>query len=230
MKIKKIYVIPKLKSYVDSVQPHIYYPTEISKDVNDQLIEDLFRDNAFVYAVIGTKYYPLTYKNFKEEESFFQKDGNISFEKEQIDQIANGTFGNYVPEIIVDDSLEEDDEEEPPVKSATLTCELTATGTLNTTAVIKLNNEKFNSGITKIGKTAKSWFIDDSSSPVLGTLECDYSKVEEGNTKLTLNLSGTIDSILDKNVKVKIPGKLLVGNKPLETNTVQANLTPADSE
>ena len=215
---KKIFVVPKSKSYIDSVQPHIYYPKEI-ENAGIALIRDLFRDNALVFEIINDKYYPLTYQNYEQESTNIEKNEKYSFTKTEIDNIINGDYKNYVPEVIVDDELEE------IVKVAKLTLSGSITGEtsspISAEVVLKLENDTFNT--VSQNDDVKSWFNDSSLGTLLANVK---SEPEESNTKLTITISGTTTDVINKQTKVTIPSEKLTSSKELQsTNEISINIT-----
>ena len=205
---KNIYIIPKFQSYVDSVQPHIYYPTK-KDSVDLGFITDLFRDNALVFEVIDDKYYPLDNFNYKKETNKVKEEAEFIFTKEDIKKIEQNKFGNYIYKPKEDDDLEE------------LLTKLTLSGSISgktSTSVkaeitLKIENDTFKE-VTQ-GNDVKSWFNGDS----LGSLTANVkSNPEESNTKLTITIAGTTDEQINRQTKITIPADKLTGNKALESS------------
>ena len=205
---KNIYIIPKFQSYVDSVQPHIYYPTK-KENVDSGFIMDLFRDNALVFEIIDDKYYPLYFSNYQEETNKIKENSRYKFTKEEIKEIENHKFGNYIPKIKEDDDLEE------LISKLTLSGSISGETSTSVEAEVsfKIENDTFKQ--VNQGDDIKSWFNGNS----LGSLTANVkSNPEESNTKLTITIAGTSEEEINKQTKVTIPAEKLTSGKSLESN------------
>lgn len=115
--LEKIYIIPEANSYVTSVIPTIYGAKEFTKDdivgkdsiykypSVEVFVKDVFKDNNRVFAIIDGKYYRLDIHNYNLPLDEIKASCTVSFTEDQIKEITNGTFCNYV----------ETPKEEPPI-------------------------------------------------------------------------------------------------------------------